>query len=247
MHLRLLDCVAAPDRLGPESLGACRKCSTSRHPVRIDDLASETGLLIDGRHGRHERDGASVGGVVRARRSTSDGAVASDINSDMFVSDICVAILSRRRNAVGVVLAGFAFFVAACSGGGSEDVDAAIGAAIAEHTQAHDTEIVSASEIAEMVRDEIREEADASSRTSDSSPGGGEDPAPREADPAGYTRYVVGSAMAMYDAEGLDATLAYYNDSASVDGQWYVFIVDSGGELIGHYDPARVARSCMRR
>ncbi|WP_419923437.1 hypothetical protein [Candidatus Poriferisodalis sp.] len=188
----------------------------------------------------------------------------------MIVRDIFVAVLSRRRNAVGVVLAGFAFFVAACSGGvSSEDVDAAIGAAIAEHTQAHDTEIVGASEIAEMVRDEIREEAVASSRTSDSSPGGGDGQssgaesrvpdasedsgsapdaaadaaqlsAVREVDPAGYTRYVVGSAMAMYDAEGLDATLAYYNDAASVDGQWYVFIVDGGGELIGHYDPERI-------
>ena len=145
-------------------------------------------------------------------------------------------------------------------GGGGGGVDAAI----AEHTQAHDTEIVSASEIAEMVRDEIREEADASSRTSDSSPGGGdgqssgaesrvpeasedstgreggEDPAPRKAHAAAYTRYFVESAIAKYDAEGLDATLAHYNDPASVDGQWYVFIVDSDGELIGHYDPERI-------
>ena len=30
----------------------------------------------------------------------------------------------------------------------------------------------------------------------------------------------------MYESEGLDATLAYYNTADSIDGQWYVFIID---------------------
>ena len=31
--------------------------------------------------------------------------------------------------------------------------------------------------------------------------------------------------------------LAHYNSPDSVNGQWYVFIADETGELIGHYDP----------
>ena len=40
----------------------------------------------------------------------------------------------------------------------------------------------------------------------------------------------------MYESEGLDATLKYYNRADSVDGQWYVFIVDENDEVIGHHN-----------
>lgn len=51
-------------------------------------------------------------------------------------------------------------------------------------------------------------------------------------DPAAYTRAFVEQARARYDANGRDAAVAYYNDPDSVDGQWYVYIVDDDDSLI---------------
>ena len=62
---------------------------------------------------------------------------------------------------------------------------------------------------------------------------------PRSA-PADYTRYFVGNAISRYEAEGLEATLAHYNSPRSVDGQWYVFIIDENDLVIGHPDPERL-------
>ena len=62
---------------------------------------------------------------------------------------------------------------------------------------------------------------------------------PRSA-PADYTRFVVDSAIDRYESEGLDATLAYYNREESIDGQWYVFIIDENDLVIGHPDPGRL-------
>ena len=58
--------------------------------------------------------------------------------------------------------------------------------------------------------------------------------APPRSDEAAYTQWFVRQAVERYDATGRDATLEYYNDPASVDGQWYVFVVNSDGILIGH-------------
>ena len=57
---------------------------------------------------------------------------------------------------------------------------------------------------------------------------------------ADYTRYVVDAAVARYEADGLDATLAHYNRPESVDGQWYVFIIDEDDLVIGHPDAERL-------
>ena len=46
--------------------------------------------------------------------------------------------------------------------------------------------------------------------------------------PAAYTRAFVQQAIARYESEGREATLAYYKDPVSVDGQWYIFIVEDG-------------------
>ena len=62
---------------------------------------------------------------------------------------------------------------------------------------------------------------------------------PRSA-PAEYTKFVVENAISRYETEGLDATLAYYSRAESVDGQWYVFIIDENGKIIGHYDASRL-------
>ena len=62
---------------------------------------------------------------------------------------------------------------------------------------------------------------------------------PRSA-PAEYTKFVVENAISRYETEGMDATLAYYSRPESVDGQWYVFIIDENGKIIGHYDTNRL-------
>ena len=65
-------------------------------------------------------------------------------------------------------------------------------------------------------------------------------PVPSRTSPAEYTRYFVRSAVARYESEGLDATLAHYNSPESVDGQWYVFIIDERDLVIAHPDPERL-------
>ncbi len=56
---------------------------------------------------------------------------------------------------------------------------------------------------------------------------------------ADYTRFFVDGAIARYETQGLEATLAYYNREESVDGQWYVFIIDENDLVIAHPDPER--------
>ncbi|MCY4448587.1 MAG: hypothetical protein OXE02_07045 [Chloroflexi bacterium] len=62
---------------------------------------------------------------------------------------------------------------------------------------------------------------------------------PPRAAPAEYTQYVVDSAVARYESQGLDAALAHYNSAQSIDGQWYVFIIDENDLVIAHPDPER--------
>ena len=63
---------------------------------------------------------------------------------------------------------------------------------------------------------------------------------PSKSAPAEYTQHFVSNAIARYEAQGLDATLAHYNSPQSVDGQWYVFIIDQDDRVIGHPDPERL-------
>ena len=65
-------------------------------------------------------------------------------------------------------------------------------------------------------------------------------PVPSRTSPAEYTRYFVESAIALYESEGLDATLSHYSSPESIDGQWYVFIIDENDLVIGHPDPERL-------
>ena len=59
---------------------------------------------------------------------------------------------------------------------------------------------------------------------------------PPRTSPAEYTRFFVQSAIGRYETLGRDATLAHYNREESVDGQWYVFIVDQDGLVLAHPD-----------
>ena len=63
---------------------------------------------------------------------------------------------------------------------------------------------------------------------------------PSRSAPAEYTRRFVENAIARYEAQGLDATLAHYNRAQSIDGQWYAFIIDQNDLVIGHPDPERL-------
>ena len=63
---------------------------------------------------------------------------------------------------------------------------------------------------------------------------------PPKSAPAEYTRFFVDNAVSLYETQGLDATLAYYNRPESIDGQWYLFIIDENGLAIAHPDPGRL-------
>ena len=65
------------------------------------------------------------------------------------------------------------------------------------------------------------------------------DPAATPQAAAEHTKLVVEGAISRYEASGLQATADHYNDAANIDGQWYVFIVDAGGEVLVHFDPTR--------
>lgn len=64
--------------------------------------------------------------------------------------------------------------------------------------------------------------------------GGSGESAPTKADRPAYTVAYVDELLRRYEEDGLDATIAYYNSQASVDGQWYGFIIDENGYTIGH-------------
>ena len=59
---------------------------------------------------------------------------------------------------------------------------------------------------------------------------------PPKSSPDKYTKFFVDNAIGRYEAEGLDAAVSHYNGVESVDGQWYVFILDDKGKVISHYD-----------
>ena len=60
---------------------------------------------------------------------------------------------------------------------------------------------------------------------------------PGKSDAPAYTKAFVRQAMNLYVALGLEETVAYYNAQESVDGQWYVFIIDQDGYTIAHHNP----------
>ena len=66
---------------------------------------------------------------------------------------------------------------------------------------------------------------------------------PRKTDGPAYTEAVVQQAINLYEALGLDSTVAYYNTKESVDGQWYMFIVDESGTMVAHANPALLGQN----
>ena len=62
------------------------------------------------------------------------------------------------------------------------------------------------------------------------------EPGPMKSDNAAYTQAFVQSAINMYNALGRQAVVEYYSTAESVDGQWYVFIIDENGFTIAHHN-----------
>ena len=63
-----------------------------------------------------------------------------------------------------------------------------------------------------------------------------------KAGPAEYTVAVVDRAIRYYKAHGRAGAVQYYNTPESVDGDWYVFVVDENEELIAHRDPSLLGK-----
>ena len=55
-----------------------------------------------------------------------------------------------------------------------------------------------------------------------------------KSDPAAYTQAFVELAIRLYDAIGLEDTVAFYNTPESIDGAWYVFIGDENDVMLAH-------------
>ena len=89
---------------------------------------------------------------------------------------------------------------------------------------------------------EARITADGQASGQQSMPGQTEASAPPKWLPASYTKYFVREAIRRYESDGLDSTVAYYNTTESVDGQWYVFMMDEYGTVIAHANPALVGQ-----
>ena len=60
--------------------------------------------------------------------------------------------------------------------------------------------------------------------------------------PAAYTVAVVDRAIRYYKAHGRAGAVQYYNTPESVDGDWYVFVVDENEKLIAHRDPSLLGK-----
>ena len=61
--------------------------------------------------------------------------------------------------------------------------------------------------------------------------------------PAAFTKDFVQAALDRYDRDGREATLAYYNDPSSIEGQWYMFIIDENDLIVSHpVMPALIGR-----
>ena len=63
-------------------------------------------------------------------------------------------------------------------------------------------------------------------------------PGPDISDASAYTKSFVMQAIARYERDGRDATLTYYNTAESIDGQWYMFIMDEDDVVVAHENPA---------
>ena len=57
---------------------------------------------------------------------------------------------------------------------------------------------------------------------------------PSKSTPESFTQIFVARALERYDRQGRNATIEYYNTTESIDGDWYVFIIDENDGIIAH-------------
>ena len=136
------------------------------------------------------------------------------------------AAAAGAQSAAGAA-AGAAGEAAGSAGAAAESADDAAGAVDAVEAAAG----AAASSASEAAR------AAAASASSASDAAAALDAPPGKDNPNAYAVWLVNEAIARVNDEGLTATLAHYNSSDSVDGQWYTAVIDSeSGVLLGHYD-----------
>ena len=58
------------------------------------------------------------------------------------------------------------------------------------------------------------------------------EPGPAKEDAPAYTRALVDQAIHLAEVSGRERAIAYYNLPASVDGPWYVFVIDADGAIV---------------
>ena len=57
---------------------------------------------------------------------------------------------------------------------------------------------------------------------------------PSKSTPESFTQIFVAQALERYDRQGRNAAIEYYNTTESIDGDWYVFIIDENDGIIAH-------------
>ncbi|MCY3849188.1 MAG: cache domain-containing protein [Acidimicrobiaceae bacterium] len=62
-----------------------------------------------------------------------------------------------------------------------------------------------------------------------------------------YTKYLVQQAIDRYDAEGREAAFEYYNSAESLNGSWYVFIIEGDYLLVNPNRPDLIGTSTAAR
>lgn len=62
-----------------------------------------------------------------------------------------------------------------------------------------------------------------------------------------YTKYLVAQAIDRYDAEGREAAFAYYQSPESLNGSWYVFIIEGDYLVVNPNRPDLVGTSTAAR
>ena len=71
------------------------------------------------------------------------------------------------------------------------------------------------------------------------------EPSPSKDDPEAYTKAFVEQAVELHKAVGDERTIAYYNTPESVDGEWYVFVVQ-GDAIVAHATvPENIGQSLL--
>lgn len=77
--------------------------------------------------------------------------------------------------------------------------------------------------------------------------GCGDDGSDRGSPPEAYTKYLVQKAIDRYDAEGREATFEYYSSAESLNGSWYVFILEGDNLVVNPNKPDWVGTSTANR